>query len=329
MDQPYQDQREPNDILPLTMEILTADSRQDRDSNESDCSLRSLVSGDNDSLLLVDSFYELDEEDRDASPTLHHHQCSSSPARHRRLHSYPTISTEMAIIASSSPEIKALSSSQTISPSFHRGLFFDFYQEENETEVKKLKARTTFVCPFSATNNDHIHDKNSEKRRNRTMRQDKCYSSEVSSPTLQHAKTRLDEADELKLFVERRSLVRDVASPPTVIGEYKENVSPPFNFEGKTPEATDTNRSYDGCALTARSALCMETKPHHPLSSMVGSNKRRTSFHRRVSFNSLPSPSEIASLRALPPTPVHSSISIRGEAAPTGKSPLAMDFPFF
>jgi hypothetical protein len=330
MDQPqHQDQRQPNDILPLAMEILVADSRQDPESNESVCSLCSLVSGDNDSLLLEDSLYDVDDCDSDTTPTLPHQHSSSSPVRHHRFSSHPSISTEMAIIASSSPEIKALSS-RSITPSFPKGLNFDFYQQENDPVVETPKARTTFVLPLPATNTDHIHDKNSEQARKPITRDGAFVSNDVSSSTLHPPETRTDEADELALFMERQSLVRDVASPPTAIGEYKENFSPPFSVERTTPETS--NRSYDGSAVPVRSALRKETKQHHSLSSMVSSNKRRQSFHRRVSFTSLPSPAEIATLRAQSPTPVdtlHSQAILNNVAAPAGKSPLAMDFPFF
>jgi hypothetical protein len=328
-DRPHQDHRQPKDILPLTMEILVADSRQDRESNDSECSLRSLVSGDDDSLLLNDSLDDFDDNDSNASPTLPHQHSGSSPTRHRRFSSHPSISTEMAIIASSSPEIKALSS-QPITPSFPRELNFDFYQQENDTEVETLKVRTTMTSPLPATNTDHTYHKNSEQARKRTTREDVCISTDVSSSALHPPETRMDEADELALFMERQCLVRDVSSPPTVIGEHKENLSPPFSFDGKTPEAS--NRSYDGSSVPFRSAMRKETKDHHSLiSSMVGSDKRRPTFHRRVSFTSLPSPAEIASPRVQPPTPLDTSnsLSILAEAPPRGKSPLAMDFPFF
>ena len=307
----------PDAVFPANMEILVADKSQYRDSNQSVCSLHSLVSGDNDSLLL---------DDEVASPILQQEQSDPDLMLHRRFSSQPSISTEMAIIASSSPEIKALSN-QPITPCFPQELNFELTQQENGTDgVDKQQARTSFVSPLPAMTVDHIHDNINEKARKRNSHEDWSVATGASSSIQHPLETRMNEPDELALYLQRQSLEMDVVSTPAVVGEQKENVSPPFSFDCRTPEAS--NRSSSGSAYTFKSALRKETRRQHSLSSMMGSNKRRPSLHRRVSFNSLPSPAEIiASPEGRLPPQVNTTNSKLNVPPPPGKSPLAMDFP--
>jgi hypothetical protein len=302
-----------------TMDVLFLDYNQYRDDNESMCSLRSLVSTNNDSIILDDGEGSLCRRDVEYQTM---DQSDDDSYRYRQYSIQPSISAEMAIIARSSPEIKALVEDHPGTPCLPHEINFEFCEQPGGSSEYVIpsspEVHRAFVSPLPSM--DHISDENCSQ--SHEMRK----SSDAAKCNCQQSDPKLDDADELALYMQRQSLSPEIRSPPphTSTGEYKENLSPPFSYEDKTPETS--NRSSSAGSFTFRSALRKESRRHQSLSSETVSQKRRPSFHRRVSFNSLPSPSDIASPRAQHvPVSINSSKPTSG--APPGKSPLAMEFP--
>jgi hypothetical protein len=320
--QQYHSERHPP-TTEITLEPCWGDSRN---CDTSFGSLRSLVSKDGVSLLFDDD-QDFEESPKtnglpqvlrismtDPSSHFHHHQSSQR-----------SISTEMAIIASSSPEIKALSD-QPIAPSYPHEINFDLFQDQ--------PAKKGDVDSKSTTNDGSLHHPNYESPvATKTFERDmvnhhRPLRGATPSGQMEREDAFMDDADELALYMEQ-STIGDSRPTRLLLGQ-KENVMPRFDFGAKTPEASNTTHSHGG-EFTFKSAMrSTEPRRHRSLNS-VG---KRPSFHRRVSFDSLPSPAEITSTPQQRPLhrPSLQHITCNFERSKSfelgTKSPLAMDFKF-
>lgn len=295
-----------------------------RDCNGSFCSLHGMISGENDSLLLDDvDCDELDSQYSDShlnSVTQNRSEDSKSEVHQNlRFSSQPSIATEMAIIASSSPEIKALTSKPIVTPNSPR-------DQEPIPQVSNVSSPIASVpSPVLTATTDHIGDQI------HIMNQSK---SKVGRDSLHmctgtpNRTVHINATDELALYLDKLTIEMDPPTSTETVNEeeHKENVTLLYEYHDKTPETS--NRS-SGVSFTFKSSMRKEINRRHRSLSSLGVRNRRTeqhSFHRRVSFNSLPSPAEIAeSPTRLPP--IRTSPETSSTSIPTGKSPLAMDFP--
>ncbi|KAG7338107.1 hypothetical protein IV203_016964 [Nitzschia inconspicua] len=299
-------------------EILVTGSNKSN-VNQSICSFHSLVSDGNDSILWVDDNDDFCSHDPEGSLV------GDTLERKHFYHHHQSISTEMAIIATSSPEIKALTD-QTVTQLFPHKINFDPYLpkllDAESADCDTLEASTACksltllsLTPVRTTKGEN--------------HQEMQASTDITSFNRQPSTTLFDdEADGLAKYLQQQNIAAEIRSPiPPTIGEPKENLSPTFGFHDKTPEISNQTRRENN--LTFKSALRKETRRHRSLSFVAGCPEQRqlNTMHRRVSFDSLPSPAEIASLHALH-SPATSKPTLNA-LAPPGKSPLAMDFPFY
>mmetsp|Transcript_27707 Transcript_27707/g.45817 ORF Transcript_27707/g.45817 Transcript_27707/m.45817 type:complete len:297 (-) Transcript_27707:708-1598(-) len=293
--------------------MLAADRPRIAACNESICSLRSLVSGDNESLLGDDESH-------------HNADNFSSPRRNKRLEdnsnpvitpfldhaaSSRSITTELAIIASTSPEIKALSAVDLpITPVFPHEINFDSYHVNTEGH-QSIPLEVSLTPSLTSFEKEDDRESELQEKEEVECQEDDRLSSESPSPS--DGDPQLHEVDELVLYMEQSlsSFAMDDCSQ--IVSNRKENLRPcdELDMEDSTTPCTNNKSSR---FTFKRSSLRQRAL-----------GVKRPSFHRRVSFDNLPSPAEIASpeLGCLTSIPRRAS-SFSGTDGP---SPLAMNFP--
>ena len=342
MEQQRQHQRRQQQEELSMVEIEFSELPDYKHKGASICSLRSLVSGEGaDDSFSFDDYDDYDEEEQKNNKYV-------SPFDQQRL-SQRSITTELAIIASSSPEIKALSESFPITPSFPKEIDFtdssmfgsassssQLTMNENDRHhqhQQQYRNSYPFVSPLWVSSSDiednceHLsesgnrHQSNPSKVETKTREETNHNTSNRAEQ--QHYHDMDTDVDELALYMERQTLGIDCS--PTATSQ-KENVCP--MEEETTPSTNNRSNSFNFKSATKESQQQQQQRHqrrhHRSLSSI-----ERPGCHRRISFNSLPSPAEIVASPILLNPPIPSSKRSRSYTNDDGPSPLAMDFPIF
>ena len=259
-------------------------------------SLRSLVSSDETNSLELNDAIPSKIRRRSLKRNNRHYHCSPSQR---------SISTEMSIIACSSPEIKALvlpititvpekirnSGASTSTPSsvqYHHqrsvstlSLFPEDDDGGDECDsfsvAAKIKYKNDNGFPIVANISRNNNNSNDYDRRSVEYRdQDNCHSTNhCDRDDERDTSTQIlfnDETDELALYLERQSIGSDTIYSPTALLKTDTRIPSPTTVIPNTAN--------------------LFSVVQHPIKK--GSlQRRRSSMHRRVSYDSLPEISEI------------------------------------
>jgi hypothetical protein len=247
----------------------------------------------------------------------------------------------MTIIASSSPEIKALSESFPIAPSFPKEIDFSDYSmfgsssscsRSTVNENHRHRNPHPFVSPRRVSSSD-IDDDSEHLGESRNQNQSKSSKLETTTPEKgtnrnmsnatdqQHYHDMDSGVDELALYMERHTLGIDSPICSPNVSSQKDNVCP--MEEEKTPSTNNRSNSFN-FNTAMKDSQQQQQRRYRSLSSI-----ERPACHRRVSFDSLPSPAEIVASPILLNPPAPSSKRAHSCTNDDSRSPLAMDYSIF